>query len=241
MPMPDNILTSLVNVGQIDRPVDIFMQAVDLAPDEVPPWGDANAGIRFQYWPETLTDNRPSEWNGKGVPGGSHPIYQWAKGGERSISFTAIFTTDTKPRDGLLTVGDVYSSQDRSPVSGIQPGVRDVDIRMAINWLRWFTYPTYGLQDYRAYEPAKCLIVIPNSGIGYNGSDWVLCVMAQCDVTYEEFFPSGFPRIAEVQLEFRETVQRGSRVQFHDRREMNTSAYITNYLSVRQDQTVRLT
>jgi hypothetical protein len=36
--------------------------------------------------------------------------------------------------------------------------------------------------------------------------------MTQCDITWEQFFPSGLPRIASVQLSFAEVAQSGGSV-----------------------------
>jgi hypothetical protein len=58
--------------------------------------------------------------------------------------------------------------------------------------------------------------------------------MTTCDITYEAWFPNGFPRIIEVQLEFAEVVQYGGRVVFHDRSKMtNRSSKLPSYLSPR--------
>jgi hypothetical protein len=55
-------------------------------------------------------------------------------------------------------------------------------------------------------------------------------------VTYEAFFPNGFPRIVEVQLEFAEVVQQANRVQFHDRKNMIVASSIRSYLGLRNNQ-----
>jgi hypothetical protein len=208
---------------------------------EAPPWGtDAMA---FQYWPESLADSRSSDWSPRAIPGGSHPIYQWTHGGERTLAFTAIFTTDTSPGDdfgvhekrvnelfGALG-GDAYEVAKTQPLNGLQIGVRDIDLRTIVAWLRWFTYPTYGTASSgsRVFEPAKCQLVMPNTGLGYDGEDFVVCIMRSCQVTYSAWFPSGLPRIIEVQLEFAEVVQSGQRVRFHDRQRMGRAAFVKDY------------
>lgn len=224
---------------------------VDLAPGEKVPWAQGNEAlnnevIAFQYWPDTVQDSKGSEWSARNVPGGSHPLYQWTHGGERRVSFTAVFTTDTMPDDdtvlgvdilgGLLGgAADPYHRMSDRPFSGIQLGFRDIDLRAVISWLRWFEYPWYGTaeQQFRAYEPAKALLVMPNMGMAHNGDDSLLTVMTQCDVTYEACFPNGFPRIIEVTLEFAEVVQSAERVQFHNRRDMTGSTFIRRYLGPR--------
>lgn len=251
MELPTNILSSLVNVPQLNRLMKAFLQPVDLAPDERLPWAqsDTDQGpIAFQYWPDSISDSKSSEWSSRQIPGGSHPLYQWASGGERTLSFTAIFTTDTEPDESALAgqggartdayaaMNDPYSIGRSQPLSGLEIGTRDLDLRTAVSWLRWFMYPYYTPDNGgRAYEPAKALLVMPNSGIGYDGSDYVLCVMTQCDVTYEASFPSGFPRVIEVSLGFSEVVQQAGRVQFHSRDRMAYAANVKTYLGVRTD------
>lgn len=257
--LPTNILTSLTNLPHIPELARAYLQPLDMAPDEAPPWNpggsEAGGAIAFQYWPETIQDSRASEWSPRNIPGGSHPIYQWTHGGERRISFTAMFSTDTAPDDiylaqsaeaaaagaaaalvpGLLTPDDPYAIQNLNPLSGLEMGTRDVDLRAVVGWLRWYTYPYYSEgDDWRAYEPAKALLVMPNMGLSYLGSDHITTVMTQCDVTYEACFENGFPRLIEVALEFAEVIQSGELVQFHNRRLMSEAGYsknIVNYLS----------
>jgi hypothetical protein len=254
--VPQNIMTQLVSTPHDTRLAQCLIGAIDLAPDESLPWSVDNADpavaatslaggaisdasvaksyLALQYWPESIQDSRGSEWNPRNIPGGSHPIYQWTHGGERRLSFTAVFTTDTAPTNEALAGSDPYEDAASNPLGGINKGTRDLDIRAAINWLRYFTYPKYGRsEDLRVYEPPKCILVMPNSHMGYDGSDYVVAVMTQCDVTYEAFFPNGFPRIAEVQVEFAETVQYGGRVRFHDRRNMLASQRLPSYLAPR--------
>jgi hypothetical protein len=49
---------------------------------------------KFQYYPESIADTKQVSYQPKEVPGGSLPLYQWTGSGERTISFTAVFTTD---------------------------------------------------------------------------------------------------------------------------------------------------
>lgn len=249
--VPQNILTQAVNVSHETRLASVLIGAMDTAPGETVPWandfGDAptrdlstfdgfetarNTYLGLQYWPESISDSRGSEWSPRNIPGGSHPIYQWTHGGERRISFTAVFSTDTAPPDETSGRDDPYA--DISRLAGIRKGTRDMDIRAAVNWLRYFTYPRYGTgADLRAYEPPKCILVMPNMGMGHDGSDYIVAVMSQCDVTYEACFPNGVPRLCEVSLEFSETVQYGNRVRFHDRANMTVSRGLASYLRPR--------
>lgn len=252
--VPQNIITQALNVQHETRLAQALIGAMDTAPGETVPWAndfaDAPTGdlstfdsfetarntyLALQYWPESLTDSRGAEWNPRSIPGGSHPIYQWTHGAERRISFQAVFTTDTAPPDETSGRDDPYA--DVSLLTAIQKGTRDMDIRSAVNWLRYFTYPSYGDgADLRAYEPPKAILVLPNTRLGHDGSDYVVCVMTQCDVTYEAWFPNGVPRILEVSLEFAEVVQFGNRVRFHDRKNMRGSRVLPSYLRPRIPQ-----
>ena len=230
--LPENILTSLTNLSHGPRLAKCFLQPLDMRDGERPPWAPegGSTAVAFQYWPESLQDTRASEWNPTNIPGGSHPIYQWTHGGERSLSITAVFTTDTDPGEENLRNEDAYEGARSAPLNGLNIGDRDVDLRSVVSWLRWFTYPAYEDNSNKVYEPAKCLLVMPNTKLAHNGQDYITCIMTQCDVTYQAWFTNGFPRVIEVSLGFAEVVQSGRRVAFHDRRHMNPSSFVRTYL-----------
>lgn len=233
--LPTGLITQLSGESHRPKLAKAYMSAIDLAEGESPPWMEkgfkVDPGIVFQYWPESISDTRPSEWNPRNIPGGSHPIYQWTHGGERRLSFTAVFTRDHEPphkQQGGGLLGDVVSGLETLQ-SDIQeagfggPGVdktRNVPITEAIRWLRYFTYPYYGDGDLRVFEPPKCLLVLTGSQLNINGQDGINCVMTTCDVTYEAWFPDGSPRIVEVSLEFAEVVQADGKIAFHNRADM---------------------
>jgi hypothetical protein len=246
--IPSNILSQLVSVPHLPELKQVYLAATDTAPGEIVPWEEFGASeIAFQYWPETLTDNRETTWNPRYIPGGSHPIYQWTHGGERRLTFTGIFTTDTEPNLGEGAANPLAVASDASPynaeagnvgiASGLKLGTRDVDLRAVVSWLRYFTYPLYEGQtadDIRVFEPPKVLLVMPNSKLAHNGNDHITAIMTLCEVTYQEWFPNGFPRIIEVALEFAEVVQTNGRVRFHSRGEMGLmSEQVGSYLARR--------
>ena len=224
--IPAGILGSLVQLPQEPRLALAHMAVSprDLAPQENPPFG--TSAIAFQYWPEQLTDNRSPEWIPKNIPGGSHPIYQWTHGGERPISFSAIFTTDQEPDEIGQDISDFeVGSVDIGGYTEISGRDRSLDIRSMIAWLRYFTYPYYGRgNDLRVFEPPKVLLIMPNMKLGHQGGDGVSGVITQCDVVYEACFPSGYVRTAEVSLTIMETVQDDGAFRFHNRRDMRHSA-----------------
>ena len=234
--LPDLLRTATVDLPHQPRLQKCWIAALDLSPNETTPWDPpGNRPIALQYWPESITDSRSVEWNPRTIPGGSHPIYQWTHSGERRISFVAVFTTDTEPPENSLRRDNPYATAFDSPgiLSGFEIGVRDIDIRSAISWLRWFTYPTYGQgQDTRVFEPAKVLLCMPNSGIAHTGEDHITAVMTACEVTYEAFFTSGLPRIAEVSIELVEVVQQSGSIRFHDRKNMRPAKFMPNFTGV---------
>lgn len=200
--------------------------APDLKEDGLP------SQIAFQYFPESITDTKATNYQQKEIPGGSLPLYQWVSGGERLINFTAQFTCDVdlitaQGTTGLTAlVSGASTIRDRLKAAGVDG--RNVDIRAAIGWLRRFVLPTYDnggnkgqvVEGYPLTKaPSKLRLVMPNSGIGLAGGSpttphSVRVVMTQCDVTYDAFFPSGLPRVASVQLGFAEVPQYGGYIDF---------------------------
>lgn len=250
--LPTNIITQITQRDQAPPLKQAYIVAVDLAPEEedggkkAPPWLKAGIdAIAFQYWPDGISDNRTSEWNPRMIPGGSHPIYQWSHGGERVISMTAVFTNDIMPEitdddhgGGLLSDigGAINAAADVLGLGVESPDKsRVVPVESALSWLRYFTYPLYGSDDLRVFEPPKCELVLPNSGISYDGGDSITCVMTSNQITYEAFFTNGKPRIAEVTLEFSEVVQRDGKITFHSRDAMGLSAPIGSFLGLKVD------
>ena len=171
--------------------------------------------LAFQYFPETITDTKQTNYARLDIPGGSIPVYQWISGGERSLSFTAYFTTDVD-----LTLDDQYNLRIKS--AGVAD--RNVDIRAAVAWLRQYKLPRYDLQSSTGSPmteaPKRLLLILKRSRLGLAGGvtgehpDHVRCIMTQCDVSWQAWFPSGFPRTATVQLSFAQIGQAGGTVVF---------------------------
>jgi len=182
--------------------------------------------MAFQYWPESISDTKAINYQQKDIPGGSLPLYQWISGGERLLTFTAIFTTDVDliaNQSSFLQIGEDNSMSERLTASGV--GSRNVDIRAAVAWLRQYLLPSYEGSSTATggriltNAPSKLRLLLPNSGIGLAGGDSVSvdsvrCVMTQCDVTHEVFFPSGLPRITTVSLAFAQVAQDGGHITF---------------------------
>lgn len=213
-------------LAEVDGEGNIILES-EASEDKVGP-------IAFQYFPETLTDTKAVNYQRKDIPGASLPIYQWVSSGERAISFQAVFTTDTDIADSRGQNDENQEARQK------QQGVldRNVDIRSALAWLRRFTLPMYASEQGAGSElgvplskaPPRALLVLKNSGIGLRGGnaashskfdsqDSMLCLMTQCDVTDEAYFPNGVPRISTVSLTFVEIGQLNGLVSFPGRSE----------------------
>lgn len=221
-------LASVVRMFTASAPVKASMVPLRSNGEE-----DFNGERAFQYFPETIQDTRGVDYAAKKIPGGSHPLYQFIAGTDRTISFTAIFTQDENQDSGdffdKLTKGFSLSG-----LLGIKEAKNTVDVAAAIAWLRTFTYPTYGNNGY-AKAPPVLRLFLPNSGICGNISgrptpDSIDVIMTQCDVTYEAFYRQGHPRIASVQLSFNETIQVGTGWKFVDAQKLiETSKWVSKY------------
>ena len=179
---------------------------------------------RFQYFPETLSDNKQVNWSNKEIPGASLPLYQFVAAGERTISFTAFFTSDVDLHaEGNFFSGKVGVTTERlvTETRLQQNGVahRNVDVKSALVWLRSLMLPSYSTEKSLVgtpltEPPLTLLLDIPKSGIGLLGGfysqmgyDQVMCIMTQCDITVEQFWPTGSPRVAQASLVFNQTGQ----------------------------------
>jgi hypothetical protein len=176
---------------------------------------DTYAKLVFQYYPDSIQDTKQVNWSPREIPGGSLPIYQWISSGERTISFTAYFTSDVN-----LTDEDAEGLASRLKQLGVSR--RNIDIRTPLTRLRSFMLPKYGEKTQQgipiATAPSKLLLGLQGTGIGATGgvgeepvsdagSGQIICVMTQCDISYEAQFPNGVPRIASVSLNFAQVAQ----------------------------------
>jgi len=187
------------------------------------------ASFTFQYFPEEISDDKDINMQTKELAGGSLPIYQFISAGERTISFTAMFSSDVDhvsqaaASSSFLFSVTARDNYERVKEAGLER--RNIDARTAITNLRAFMLPRYMTQAEGAAEtkpPPRLRLFIPGSGIGVTGGiseaghgpDAMFCVMTQCNVTYHKFFPSGFPRLVSVDLSFAQVPQLGNRIKF---------------------------
>lgn len=221
MPSLASLASSLGLNAIVEKTSPVGVQELDEA-DQVLP----GKLLRFQYFPESISDSKDVNWSPKEVPGGSLPLYQWISSGRRAISFTAVFTTDV---DFSAEANEATSA--RSIYSNLKSGGelnRNQDIRTAIMWLRRFMMPRYGTSSTvqgapLTSAPRKLQLHMPGTGIGWAGGagstshnqqHHITAIMTQCEVELVQLFPSGFPRVATVGLAFEQVAQFGGAVEF---------------------------
>ena len=160
-----------------------------ITPLQTPSDTPDEAAVRvFQYFPETITDTKASNYQGKVIPGLSHPLYQWTSGGQRLVSFQAIFTRDRALSDseykatrGVFTPDTVripvpgQANNFDSAAFGAGQGLssatdhRNVDIPSAVAYLRSFMDPEYSQDGQgarsdkprRPLPPRKLMLTMP--------------------------------------------------------------------------------
>lgn len=196
-------------------------------------------GLTLQYFPETISIDRNAEYAVKKPIGGSHPIYQWIHGSERTLAIDAIFTADQDiwgqgQQDAVSSVESLAQSVGnfiKNPVTAALSATRGgspppqkthVDVPSAIMWLQSKTYPTYKQKSKVVTPPPKLALHMPNVGIQTfaNGTildDVFYCIMTRCSVKLTSFFKSGAPRVAEVSMSFDEIIQIGNQWGFVSR------------------------
>lgn len=179
----------------------------------------------FQYWPEQLEVSYTPEYSAKQVPGGTHPLYQWVGGSERSFTFTAQFTAEIDTGDDPTFSRGGFTGSNPGALRLLPSARYTVDIRAAINRLMSFMLPSYEDQaadlNALAKPPKRLWLVFENTRLG-GDRDEVLVILRSAPVTYEAWFPNGVPRIVQVALTFSEVVQRrtaqGSAIRWMDRK-----------------------
>lgn len=210
-------IASVIGVNLTEKPVTCGLAELDGVTGQEKK-GSLQA---FQYFPETISDSKSPNYAKKNIPGGSHPIKSFVDGGERTISFTAIFTADENPEQTNLAQDLLTGNFNIGPsalftaLTGKKQDKYTSDIAGAVAWLRSFTYPEYTPTG-AAKPPPLCILFLPNSGIIGNPSfpDSIVGEMVQCDVVYEAFHRNGAPRYTVVNLGFSESVQTGPNWKF---------------------------
>lgn len=227
-------INSLASVFTLNSSMKIAMCALCPFTDDGSDTPDIDKFRAFQYFPETITDAKSSNYAEKQIPGGSHPLYQWISGGGRTISFSVVFSDEENDEN------DAGLSFGAKEIAGLAAGLIGAllggkkpkhvqNIATAITWLRGFMYPKYASGSAggigRVQAPPKIALYMPGSGIvggvkGFQVPDSLSVIMTQCDVTYEGFFRNGKGRFIVVQLAFNEIIQVGDEWGFIGREAM---------------------
>lgn len=206
--------------GNRSRPARGWITPLDIHNNDEPLDDQVTA---FQYFPETISDNKVNSYQAKEIPGLSHPLYQWTAGGARELSFTAVFSADLPPANP----GGAQRSAEMME--------RSVDVDAAIAWIQSYQYPEYTVdgkgkrnENIRPKPPRKILLTLPNVAINFGRpdqlADEMCCILLSAEVSRESFFPSGATRLGKVELTFAEIIQRGGTVRPHDAYDIRTEA-----------------
>jgi hypothetical protein len=179
--------------------------------------------FEFQYYPDTVRVSNQINYSDKDIPGLSHPLKQWTSNGGRTISFDAKFARDILPQQDLPgAVGLVVN-----PTSA-ENKQWNKDVRHSIRQLSSFIYPTYAeIADgvSVATPPPTMLLTLEGLGLDHYGSDTLYVVITGLDTEYVSSFENGIPRVANVSLEFAETIQIGSKIQSWDSANFDLSEF----------------
>lgn len=168
--------------------------------------------LRFQYWPSTLGIGRSVNYEGNQIPGASHPLYQFVSGGDRAISFTAVFSNERPTLIGQAQLGNKYS----------------VDINDVLLALYRYTLPHYEFNSgdqLFVRPPYRLLLTLPGTFLAGVNNAQLLTIMTQCDIEYQAWHPDGTPRLATASLSFNEVVSGPDGIKYRDRDEMESAAF----------------
>lgn len=203
-------MAGIIDVFTGDWKVSKKRAEVIIAPLDIDGFIDLTLGGAkcLQYWPENMSDSDGVNWQTKEIPGSNRPLYQWISGGERSISFTAMFSRDMNGKIG----------------EDFEEDKHNVDIDAAIAWLRMLKSNDYEkVKDMNmAVAPPVLWMMFVGTKLGYNhnapavdGSSLesgVYCIMDQFEPEIRAWFPDGTPRLASVSLGFKEVIQVGNNI-----------------------------
>ena len=174
--------------------------------------------VTLQYWPESISDSKSSNFANIELPGQSQPLYHFIGGGPRTVSFSCYMYRERQEEvSGSETVLGKSS----------QGAQFSKDIGAYVSLLRSYMYPRMNKTAGIMMPPTRLKIFFGGEGRGkmstgakfqgVDGDDNVLdCIMESMNVNYIKFFPNGIPRIATLDFSFNQIIQVGNDVTYQD-------------------------
>jgi len=139
----------------------------------------------FQFFPETISDDRQVDFNEQTLPFFSNPIPTFVSGSPRTIGFTLQFAQE------------MWIPAGSGNKNAMKWTKHNFNVGLAVQAVRSFSYSLRGL------IPQPLLLTLPGTQIGIDG-DSIYCLLKGYSTQYEAFFPDGQPRLASMNLTFQE-------------------------------------
>jgi hypothetical protein len=135
----------------------------------------------FIYNPNEFEDAKETDWGAGKVPGASHPVYAFAAGGERLITFDLFIDGDRQKRPSFVKNGLI-------------------DISDEIRWYQSLLYPVSYASMSGKVNPATVVFTY--------GSMWrsVSCIVRKANVKINYFSSGGTPIRATISMALAEVV-----------------------------------
>jgi hypothetical protein len=153
--------------------IDLFNQTQSMRP------------LFFQFFPETISDDRQVDFNEQSLPFLTNPIPTFVSASPRTVGFTLQFAQELWIPTGTANRTTMRWTK------------HNFDVGIAVQAVRSLAYPIIG------FIPQPLLLTLPGTRIGIDG-DSIFCLLKGYSTQYEAFFPDGQPRLASMSLTFQE-------------------------------------
>jgi hypothetical protein len=175
----------------------------------------------FQFFPETISDNRSLEIANVSVPFYTNPLPTFVSSSIRMISFSVDFAQEK---------WNAPKGQTRDIAKWDK---HNFNVGVVMQALRGFCYP---ISVGTFLFPQPIILNLPGTRIGIDPSegvpsDSIMCIMKGYSAIRKSFFPDGQVRVGSMQLDFQEFTQADNRMLFTD----FAPAYHTYALRAAQD------
>jgi len=144
-----------------------------------------NKPLFFQFFPETITDDRQVDFNEQTLPFLTNPIPTFVSASPRTVAFSLQFAQELWIPSG---------SGDKNQMQWTK---HNFNVGLAVQAIRSLAYPLSGI------VPQPLLLTLPGTQIGIDG-DSIYCLLKGYSTSYDAFFPDGQPRIASMSLTLQE-------------------------------------